>query len=161
MRSLSVQWASPPHDPALAQQSILTALKHSWDQATATPAPRHQIPVHYTGPDLAALASYHELEPSSVIERHAGCVYTVAAVGFLPHFAYLWGLDPSLATPRRPAPRPRVPMGALGIAGSQTGVYPRDCPGGWNLIGQVPPAACAVLLPQLKVGDEVVFEALA
>jgi KipI family sensor histidine kinase inhibitor len=88
------------------------------------------------GPDLDEVAAAHDLRPSDVVELHAGASYHVLFLGFAPGFAYLGGLPPSLATPRRPTPRTRVPAGSVGIAGEQTGVYPLAMPGGWQLIGR-------------------------
>lgn len=106
---------------------------------TATDAVR--VPVVYGGkhgPDLEDVARQAGLEPREVASRHAAGLYRVYLLGFAPGFAYLGGLDPTLATPRRQTPRPRVPEGSVGIAGEQTGVYPKALPGGWQLIGRTP-----------------------
>jgi len=106
------------------------------------PAPRQvEIPVCYAGewgPDIDEVAAAHGLTGAQVIERHAGGDYLVYFLGFLPGFPYLGGLDPLLATPRRATPRLRVPAGAVGIAGAQTGIYPLETPGGWQIIGRTP-----------------------
>ena len=102
---------------------------------------RVEIPVCYGGewgPDLGEVAAAHGLTGTQVIERHAAPNYLVYFLGFLPGFPYLGGLDSSLATPRRATPRPRVPAGAVGIAGAQTGVYSLETPGGWQIIGRTP-----------------------
>jgi len=81
----------------------------------------------------------------------------------MPGFAYLGGLSPKLATPRRTTPRTVVPAGTVGIGGSQTGVYPLDSPGGWNLIGKTPLAVFDIARPQpalLATGDRVRFRAI-
>ncbi len=99
------------------------------------------VPVVYGGdwgPDLAEVARHTGLDAALVASRHAAGLYHIYMVGFAPGFAYLGGLDPDLATPRRQAPRPRVPEGSVGIAGEQTGVYPRALPGGWQIIGRTP-----------------------
>ena len=104
-------------------------------------APLVEIPVCYgadLGPDLDEVAGHAGLQPFEVIDRHVAPEYRVHMIGFMPGFPYLGGLDPSLATPRRATPRPRVPAGAVGIGGAQTGVYPLSTPGGWQLIGQTP-----------------------
>ena len=104
-------------------------------------ARRVEIPVCYGGdygPDLGEVAAAHGLTPAQVIERHSGVDYLVYFLGFLPGFPYLGGLDPSLATPRRATPRRSVPAGSVGIAGAQTGVYPLETPGGWQIIGRTP-----------------------
>jgi KipI family sensor histidine kinase inhibitor len=105
----------------------------------STPARRHDIPVVYGGehgPDLERLAASHGLSADEVVRRHAAPVYRVYFLGFMPGFAYLGGLDPSIASPRLGSPRVRVPAGSVGIAGDQTGIYPLASPGGWQLIGR-------------------------
>ncbi|MBB5191004.1 KipI family sensor histidine kinase inhibitor [Silvimonas terrae] len=98
----------------------------------------HDVPVVYggkAGPDLIRVAEHAGLTPKQVVERHAAGQYIVYCIGFLPGFPYLGGLDPQLATPRLDKPRLKVPAGAVGIGGAQTGIYPSASPGGWNLIG--------------------------
>lgn len=90
------------------------------------------------GPDLDEVARLHGLDPEEVVERHASRDYYIYFLGFSPGFPFLGELDPRLATPRRRVPRTRVPAGSVGIAGQQTGVYPVESPGGWNLIGRTP-----------------------
>ena len=100
-----------------------------------------EIPTVYGGeygPDLGDVAAAHGLSPEEVIRIHSSGEYLVYMIGFSPGFAYLGGLDPAIATPRLETPRPRVRAGSVGIAGSQTGVYPSDSPGGWRLIGWTP-----------------------
>jgi UPF0271 protein len=106
----------------------------------ALPPPRtHVIEVVYDGEDLEEAAALAGLDREALIARHAAPEYVVSFVGFLPGFAYLRGLDPALAAvPRRNVPRPRVPAGALGLAGGFTAVYPWATPGGWRLIGRAP-----------------------
>jgi KipI family sensor histidine kinase inhibitor len=97
------------------------------------------IPVDYSerfAPDLRRVANHAGLTVDQVVELHARAIYTVEAVGFLPGFAYLSGLDDRLHTPRLPEPRTTVPRGSVGIGGPYTGVYPLESPGGWNLIGR-------------------------
>ncbi len=112
------------------------------DTAVAAPAPRTvEIPVCYGGthgPDLDPLAAELGLSAAEVIERHGAGDYRVALLGFAPGFPYLLGLDPALAAPRLATPRARVPAGSVGIGGAQTGIYPREGPGGWRLIGRTP-----------------------
>ena len=122
-----------------------------------------EIPVCYGGAfgeDLEALARSRGLSADEVIAIHSGSPYHVHMLGFVPGFAYLGGLDARLATPRRDTPRPRVPAGSLAIAGEQTGVYPLDTPGGWQIIGRTPlqlfkPDALPPSL--LSAGDTVRF----
>jgi KipI family sensor histidine kinase inhibitor len=101
----------------------------------------HEIPVHYgeaDGPDLAEVASMTRLSMEDVIKRHCQVEYRVAMLGFAPGFPYLLGLDAVLSVPRRTDPRQRVPAGSIAIGGSQTGIYPDELPGGWQLIGRTP-----------------------
>jgi KipI family sensor histidine kinase inhibitor len=96
---------------------------------------RIAIPVRYDGEDIAEVAALLGLTPEEVVRRHAGSDYTVAFTGFAPGFAYLSGGDASLNVPRRKVPRTRIPAGAVGLAGSFSGVYPQASPGGWQIIG--------------------------
>lgn len=100
-----------------------------------------EVPVCYEGdcaPDLADVARGTGLSPAEAAALHSGAAYRVAFLGFSPGFAYLLGLPPRLATPRLPVPRRAVPAGSVGIAGEQTGLYPRATPGGWRLVGRTP-----------------------
>ena len=89
-------------------------------------------------PDLDAVAQHTALSPEEIVRRHADASYRVSCVGFTPGFPYLSGLPPELATPRRASPRKEIPAGAVAIGGTQTGIYPRKSPGGWNIIGRTP-----------------------
>lgn len=100
-----------------------------------------KIPVCYGGeygPDLEAVAAHAGLLPEEVVRRHTAPEYLVYMLGFLPGFAYLGGLDETIACPRLQTPRTRIPAGSVGIAGLQTGIYPLASPGGWQLIGRTP-----------------------
>ena len=97
------------------------------------------VPVCYGGahgPDLADVAAFASCAEEDVIARHLAREYRVYLVGFVPGFAYLAEVDPTIAAPRRATPRPAVPMGSVAIAGGQTGIYPAVTPGGWNIIGR-------------------------
>lgn len=112
-----------------------------WEESEAIipESRRIEIPVIYGGsfgPDLSQVAEHCDLSVSQVVEQHSSVDYVVYFLGFQPGFAYLAGLAPTLATPRRAEPRLMVPAGSVGIGGSQTGVYPLATPGGWQLIGQ-------------------------
>lgn len=105
------------------------------------PAQVIEVPVLYGGdygPDLLQVASAHNLQPEEVIAIHSKPSYLIYMMGFLPGFCYLGGLDERIATPRLISPRIKVPAGSVGIAGAQTGIYPSDAPGGWQLIGRTP-----------------------
>ena len=97
------------------------------------------IPVTYggsEGPDLAAVAAHAGISEADVVARHAERVYRVYMLGFVPGFAYMGRVDPAIAMARHRVPRERVPAGSVGITGQQTGVYPVESPGGWQLIGR-------------------------
>jgi KipI family sensor histidine kinase inhibitor len=101
------------------------------------PAAREvEIAVTYDGPDLDEVAGLTGLSPEEVVERHRAAEYVAGFLGFAPGFAYLFGLDERLVVPRRAEPRTRVPGGTVAIAGPYSGVYPRESPGGWRLIGR-------------------------
>jgi inhibitor of KinA len=97
-----------------------------------------EIPVTYGGPDLDAVAAHAGCSAADVIKRHSDRTYRVYMLGFVAGFAYMGRVDPSIAMSRHRVPRERVPAGSVGIAGLQTGVYPVDSPGGWQLIGHTP-----------------------
>lgn len=99
-----------------------------------------EIPVHYSGDDLIEVAELLNITPEELIRRHTGSEYTVAFTGFAPGFAYLSGGHPSFNVPRRSTPRTRIPAGAVGLAGTFSGVYPQASPGGWQIIGVTPTA---------------------
>jgi len=145
------------YDPALwNRRRLRDHLHRAWSAAHREPTQRalRRCPVSYHGEDLALVAEHAGLAPEEVVRRHSTPEYVVAALGFLPDFAYLWGLDPALAMPRRGHPRPRVPAGAVAIGGDQTAVYPQESPGGWRLIGHCTPDA----MRGLQVGDRVRFD---
>ena len=98
-----------------------------------------EIPVNYggaDGPDLETVAKFASCSTAEVIARHSALTYRVYMLGFVPGFAYMGRVDQSIAAPRHRVPRERVPVGSVGIAGLQTGVYPVESPGGWQLIGR-------------------------
>ncbi len=100
-----------------------------------------EIPVAYggeSGPDLGRVAEHAGMSTDEVVEIHSSVAYRVYMLGFLPGFPYLGGMDQRIACPRLETPRLRVPAGSVGSAESQTGVYPMDSPGGWQLIGRTP-----------------------
>ena len=132
------------------------------------PKPRvREIPVCYGGeygPDLEEVAKLHATPADEFVRLHAAARYTVYFLGFVPGFAYLGGLPAELATPRLSTPRKKVPAGSVAIGGNQTGVYPRETPGGWRLIGRTAlklfdPSAREMSF--LQIGDEVRFVAIA
>lgn len=124
---------------------------------------RWKIPVCYDvqyGIDLVELSERTQLSIHQTIELHSSSQYTIYALGFLPGFLYLGGLDTKLHVPRRDAPRLKINKGDVGIGGRQTGIYPSDSPGGWQIIGNSP---LTIFDPSAEVpcfaqaGDEVSF----
>ena len=100
-----------------------------------------EVPTVYGGefgPDLSFVASHNHLSEAEVVSIHSGTDYLVYMLGFIPGFTYLGGMDPRIATPRLSSPRTLIPAGSVGIAGEQTGTYPSDSPGGWQIIGRTP-----------------------
>jgi len=125
-----------------------------------------EVPVCYSnefGPDLARVAAQAKLTPEEVVKRHTKAEYRVHLIGFAPGFPYLGGLPKELITPRHAKPRMAVPAGSVGIGGEQTGIYPQETPGGWNLIGRTP---LRLFRPEddppvlLQAGDIVKFRAV-
>jgi inhibitor of KinA len=100
-----------------------------------------EIPTCYGGvfgPDLELVADHNNVSKENVISLHASEPYLIYMLGFLPGFPYLGGMTDQIATPRRSTPRTTVAAGSVGIAGHQTGIYPIESPGGWNIIGRTP-----------------------
>ena len=135
--------------------------------ATKTPqTAKVSLPVCYDvdlAPDLEQLATRAGLTAREVARLHSAPTYLVLATGFAPGFAYLGDVDARIATPRRPSPRARVPQGAVGIADRRTGVYPTAGPGGWRLVGRVPPALfedAAERIARFTPGGPVEFRAI-
>ena len=135
--------------------------------AQSLPARTVEIPVCYGGehgPDLGMIAARAQLSPEQVAALHASVEYLVHAIGFAPGFPYLGGLPPQLAVPRRDTPRPRVPPGSVGIGGVQTGIYPLETPGGWNVIGRTPLKLFDAMRSDpslLHAGDRVHFRSIS
>jgi KipI family sensor histidine kinase inhibitor len=135
-RTVAVFFDPLEADPA----AIRDALERSRTAPPAiVPGRLFEVPVRYggvAGPDLNLVADYADLAPDEVVERHAASEYRVFMLGFMPGFAYLGLVDERIAAPRHPTPRMRVPAGAVGIAGRQTGIYSIESPGGWQIIGR-------------------------
>lgn len=139
---LAVGNADTANDPLrVAEGWLRTRLGGNGGAIAAATTPVVEVPVCYggdEGPDLAAVAAHASLAPEEVVARHLAGEYRVAMLGFAPGFPYLLGLDPRLATPRLATPRGRVAGGSVGIGGAQAGIYPREGPGGWRIIGRTP-----------------------
>lgn len=153
-------------DPTAIELDALTAqVLEAWPKLSAKAVEGRlvEIPVAYGGehgPDLGDVAAHTGFTPAEVVRRHSAGEYVVYLLGFLPGFAFMGGLAPELATPRRAEPRTAVPARSVGIGGEQTGIYPLVSPGGWQLIGRTSlemfdPAAESPTL--LRPGDRVRF----
>lgn len=150
-------------DDALTQadrHSLLTMAPVGVDEIESAPI---RIGVDYSGEDLAEVAGEIGATLDEVVRLHTGQIWTVGFCGFAPGFAYLQGEHDRLRVRRRPAPRTRVPAGAVGLADTWSGIYPREGPGGWLLIGRTDAslwdlsrASPALLQP----GDRIHFVAI-
>jgi inhibitor of KinA len=123
----------------------------------------HELPVLYDGPDLEFISGKLQLSKKKIISLHTKAVYLVYQVGFQPGFAFLGDTDEALTVGRRESPRSKVPAGSVGLAGRQTGIYPLDGPGGWQLIGRCPwPVVRTGNDPtRLQAGDQVKFKSVS
>ncbi len=160
-------------DPlAVDVDSVTSTLEAEAERVATTPRGLKEqrlitVPVCYGdefGPDLQAVAANAGCSTQEVVRRHTAQTYHVYMLGFLPGFAYMASVDPSIAVPRRASPRLRVPAGSVGIAGPQTGVYPLTAPGGWQLIGRTPLSAFDLDRADpflFHAGDQVRFESVS
>lgn len=152
-------------DPDSLALDAIERLQRWWEESEALePESRAiEIPVLYggdAGPDLGLVAEHCAMSEKQVVELHASIDYVVWFIGFQPGFPYLGGMPEVLATPRRAEPRVSVPAGSVGIGGAQTGIYPLQTPGGWNLIGRTDLALFNPRLPEpalLRPGDTLRF----
>jgi len=147
-------------------QVICNLIREQLNQATieSTGVERTiEIPVCYggeLGPDLPDVAALNRLTEQEVIDIHVGGDYLVYMIGFAPGFPYIGGMSEQIAAPRRKSPRLSIPAGSVGIAGKQTGIYPMETPGGWQIIGRTP---VRLFRPEddppslLQAGDRVRF----
>ncbi|MCD8363027.1 MAG: 5-oxoprolinase subunit PxpB [Lachnospiraceae bacterium] len=122
-------------------QSRMAELVKMDVKASAQKKKVFEIPVCYGGdfgPDIENIAANAGLSVEEVIKIHSSSDYLIYMLGFLPGFCYLGGLDERIHTPRLANPRVKIPAGSVGIGGSQTGIYPLDSPGGWQLMGLTP-----------------------
>ena len=139
-RSLSILYDPLTTAPA-GLVPILQALEADSRTAQIAEAKVVPIPVCYGGefgPDIGVVMEHTGLREDEIVAIHASVDYPIYMIGFTPGFCYLGGLDPRLQTPRRKTPRTNLPAGSVGIAESQTGMYPVESPGGWQIIGQTP-----------------------
>ncbi len=135
-RTVLVKLDGPRYQAPTRQRLAKLPLTEPVVNAPASGQPDVVIDVVYDGEDLGEVGRLTGLDPVGVIAAHTGTLWRVGFGGFAPGFAYLIGGDPRLNVPRRSDPRTRVPAGAIGLAGEFSGVYPRESPGGWQLIGR-------------------------
>lgn len=114
----------------------------------------HELLVKYDGMDLSEVLEYTHLSKDELIHKHTSVDYLVSMIGFIPYFPYLLGLDKDICVPRKSSPRLKIPAGSVGIGGAQTGVYPSEVSGGWNIIGNL---VNLEILKQIRAGDRVRF----
>ncbi|HLO11842.1 MAG TPA: 5-oxoprolinase subunit PxpB [Pseudoneobacillus sp.] len=149
--------------PFLSAKRYLESLLHSSISKVVQNKRYFEIPVCYEGEfalDLSELASCNNLTIEEAIHLHTSVVYDIVFIGFSPGFPFLAGLDKNLHYPRKKSPRLKVRQGSVGIAGNQTGIYPLDSPGGWQIIGRTPIRLFDITNEKptlLKAGDQIKF----
>ena len=164
-RSLTVYFDPTITDGASVGARLLTMASRSGG-APQRPCKMITVPVLYdaaVAPDLDAVAAEARVTAEEVITLHTSVTYRVYMVGFTPGFPYLGLVPRRIARPRLATPRKLVPAGSVGIAGRQTGIYPRASPGGWRIIGRTPIPICDLDGPHpflFEPGDEVRFIAI-
>ncbi|QDH80128.1 5-oxoprolinase subunit PxpB [Echinicola soli] len=159
---LSLHFKSP-----FRLNDVLNELEHIAEKNGGSPVDftrkKWMIPVWYSGKDLEKVAKHTGMAPDKIITLHQTPNYLLHFYGFMPGFMYLGGLDNQLFVPRKKQPDPLIEKGAVAIGGKQTGIYPMNSPGGWNVIGRTPVQLFDVKSdPPLKPqpGDKIKFEAV-
>lgn len=153
------------YDPEIVDKSFIEKLKYLDESAPNFDVRLKtvEIPVLYGGqfgPDIEFVAKINNLSVEDVIKIHSAANYEVWMMGFMPGFPYLYGLPKSINAPRLKNPRKFVASGSIGIAGNQTGIYPIDSPGGWQIIGSTPIKIFDIKKAQttlFEIGDSVKF----
>ena len=159
------------YDPSVTGPSQLVAemvsLESQLEEVEIPPPRIVEIPVLYgseMGPDITFVADNAGLSVEEVIQLHTEPCYQIYMIGFTPGFAFLGGLPDALTTPRLSTPRSHVPAGSVGIANDQTGMYPVDSPGGWQLIGRTPLRLFDPLREEpflYQAGDQIKFQGIS
>jgi len=165
-RSILIFYDPFRSDPERLKKEILDRENKlgSWE---IPPTETIEIQVAYGndfGPDLEFVAQHNNLTPEEVIQIHTSGTYLIYMLGFTPGYPFLGGLSEKIFTPRLENPRLVVPAGSVAIANNQTGIYPIDSPGGWQLIGRTPiklydPTGSPPIL--LKAGNYVSFKRIS
>lgn len=164
--TILLEFALGEFDDRKVLDAVRAAVAHSGDFPVPTSRPIIEIPVCYEppcAPDAEVVARILGIDVPALVRLHTQPLYTVGFIGFAPGFAYLSGLPSELATPRLATPRVRVPVGSVGIAEQQTGVYPTATAGGWRLIGRTPLVMFDAKRESpslLSTGDRVRFKAI-
>jgi KipI family sensor histidine kinase inhibitor len=155
-RTVLVTWTNDAE-----QEDLLAVAEAALDaREEREPGKDVEIPVAYGGPDLEYVARHAGLSAEELAARHLAAEYVVAFLGFAPGFAYLLGGDDRLNVPRLNEPRERVPSGSVALGGPYSGIYPRETPGGWRIIGRTTVTLFdPALMPPalLAAGDRVRF----
>ncbi|TCD27012.1 5-oxoprolinase subunit PxpB [Pedobacter psychrodurus] len=164
---LSVMLSDLPGEACFEKVSAhLNKIAQTKREKSRVVADKRVIPVCYGsdfGQDLLTVARTNNLTETEVIDIHTAGQYIVFMIGFVPGFAYMGGMDIRLSTPRKEVPNAKIPAGSVGIAGNQTGIYPLETPGGWQIVGKTPLKMFDVNRSQpslLKGGDLVTFKAI-
>ena len=165
-RSILIFYDPFRSDPERLKKAILER-ENKLDKWEIPPPETIEIQVAYGddfGPDLEFVAQHNKLTPEEVIQIHTSGTYLIYMLGFTPGFPFLGGLSEKIFTPRLEKPRQLVPAGSVGIAKNQTGIYPIDSPGGWQLIGRTPiklydPTGSPPIL--LKAGNYLRFKSIS
>ena len=157
-------------DKNIYSDTVLEKVQQFWSEFQEQKQEKYntvEIPVLYGakyGPDLDRVCNYTGLSSGEVIKRHTAGNYLVYFIGFSPGFPYIGGMDETLATPRLDTPRKKVPLGSVAVANNQTGIYPIESPGGWNLIGRTPLPIFNINDPEnslVDIGDKLHFRSIS
>ncbi|MEM8848373.1 MAG: 5-oxoprolinase subunit PxpB [Bacteroidota bacterium] len=166
--SVTMIWLSPAKlDFDIAKAQILEVYRDNTKKSSQNARFLWKLPVCYEsdfGIDVQETAESLGLTKEELIQQHTSHEYIVFGIGFLPGFMYLGGLPKSLQLPRRSTPRLHVEKGSVGLAGKQTGIYPQDSPGGWNIIGNCPIPVFDATHEKpsfVSAGDKIQFQAIS
>ena len=166
--SILLTWDLEQADRFAIVRRVRAAIDSEDDGSTEGDSARIvELPVYYdreVGLDLEDVCEHAGLSRDEVVRIHSEQLYQVYAIGFAPGFAYLGSTDERIAIPRKSTPRLKVPTGSVGIAGTQTAIYPSCTPGGWQIIGRTPQKMVdwdSDSLALVQVGDQVRFRAIS